>query len=107
MAVTVAEAMADIAMVAVDMDMAFLAEEATATAMAVGTGTDTAGEDTTVAIITDMATGIGAVADTTAAHTGAVRYSALDSAMFDHGRFATTRTGIRYRVTRTHRMGIE
>jgi hypothetical protein len=104
---TVAEVTAGIVMGAVDMDIAFLAEEATVMAIAADMGMDTVGEDTTAVVITDMATATGAVADTTAGHTGAVQYSALDSAMFGQGRFAMTRTDIRFRVMCIHRMGIE
>jgi hypothetical protein len=107
-AVTVA-ATVDIAMAAVDMGTAStLATEATvATVMAAVTGTGMAVEDTTAVVITAMGTAIGAVADTTVARTGVVQYSALDLAMSDQGRFATTRTGIRYRVMYIHRMGTE
>jgi hypothetical protein len=103
-----AEVTADMAMEA-DMGTAStLATEAMAvTAIAADTGMDTAGEDTMAVVITGMGTAIGAVADITAAHTGAVQYSALDSATSRQGRFATTRMGIRYRVTCIHRMCIE
>jgi hypothetical protein len=92
-----------VTVMAVDIDRASTrAEEATATAMAVDTGVDTAGGDTTAVVTTDMITATGAVAATTAAHTGAVRYSALGSAMFHRDRFVTTPTAIRYRVTCRH-----
>jgi hypothetical protein len=89
---------------AVDMDTtSTLAAEAMAVAaLVVDTGMDTAGEDITAAVITDIIMATGVVAATTAVHTGAVRYSALDSAMFHRGRFATTPTGIRYRATCRH-----
>jgi hypothetical protein len=110
---TVAAVTADTvaAVTAGGMDMAStLATEAmVVTAMAADTGMDTAGEDITAVVITDIIAATGAVAVTTAAHIGAVRSSALDSVMFRDDRFATTRTGIRYRATCRHmtRTGIE
>jgi hypothetical protein len=101
-AVTVAD-MADMATVA-DMDIASTpaAEATEGMVTAVDTGTDTAGEDTTAVVITGTIAGTGVAVVIMEAPTGAVRYSALDSAMFDQGRFAMTRTGIRYRVTCRH-----
>jgi hypothetical protein len=86
------------------MDMAStLATEAmVVTAMAANTGMDTAGEDITAVVITDIIAATGAVAATTEVHIGAVRSSALDSVMFRDDRFATTRTGIRYPATCRH-----
>jgi len=99
MADTVAAAMADTA-TAEGMDIASaLAMEAMAVTAMAG---DTAGEDIPAVVITDMIAAIGAVAATTEAHIGAARYSALGSVMFREGRFATTRTGIRYRATCRH-----
>jgi hypothetical protein len=66
------------------------------------TGTDTAGEDTTAVVITGTIAGTGVAVVIMEAPTGAVRYSASDSAMFDQGRFAMTRTGIRCPATCRH-----